>query len=525
MRDFQKPGRSTVHAERGLCATSHPLAAAAAIDMLKQGGNAVDAAIAGAVLLGFCEPQMAGIGGDCFALVTSPGEGTIHALNGSGRAPVGLDPEALRAAGHGRMPVCGAHSVTIPGAIAGFSALSDRFGRLGLAASLAPSIDYAEAGIPVAPRVARDWAQDTERLTGDARRFYLNNDRPFSLGEIFRAPEQAAILRAIAERGPSAFYEGEIADDMLTALRQQGGFHSEADFAACKADWTTPLTGRYRDIEIVEHPPNAQGAVALLMLRMLEEMNVARLDPFGAERVYLEAEIARLAYSARDAMLADPGHMTDPQSLNDPNLARRLIADIPSGVPTGQSSPAEAVHKDTVLITVVDRDRMAVSLIYSIFHGFGSGIASPKHGILLHNRGAGFNLVPGHPNEAGPAKRPLHTIIPAMARRDGQVIMPFGVMGGQYQPTGHCRLISNLVDFGMDLQEAIDAPRAFLIDGNLRLERGYDGQARSDLERRGFRIVDAGAGIGGAQAIHISPETGLLTGASDPRKDGIALGY
>ncbi|MDV7143621.1 gamma-glutamyltransferase family protein [Tropicimonas sp. TH_r6] len=525
MRDFHRPGRSTVHAERGLCATSHPLAALAAIDCLKQGGNAVDAAIAGAVLLGICEPQMTGIGGDCFALVSTPSDGRIHALNGSGRAPAGLDPEALRAAGQSTMPIDSADAVTIPGAIAGFAELSERFGRQGLAACLAPAIDYAEAGVPVAPRVGFDWALDAERLSGDARRFFLKDDRAFRTGEIFRAPGQADVLRAVAESGPDAFYRGAIAEDMVASLRARGGSHTETDFASCRADWTEPVSSLYRDLEIVEHPPNGQGAIALLMLQMLGAHDIASLDPFGADRVHLEAEIARLAYEARDQLLADPEHMTDPACLHDPALAQKLVARMDLGGVPGLRSPAEATHQDTILITVVDRDRMAVSLIYSIFHGFGSGIASSRNGILFHNRGAGFSLTPGHPNEAGPGKRPLHTIIPGMARREGKIILPFGVMGGQFQPTGHCRLISNMVDFGMDPQEAIDAPRAFALDGEMRLEEGYPESVRQKLERYGHKVVRPEAGLGGAQAILIDPDSGMLTGASDPRKDGIALGY
>ncbi|RYH09073.1 gamma-glutamyltransferase family protein [Tropicimonas sp. IMCC6043] len=526
MRDFHRPGRSTVHAERGLCATSHPLAAMVAVDILRQGGNAVDAAIAAAVLLGFCEPQMTGIGGDCFALVSPTPESDPVALNGSGRAPMALDAERLRGAGHRRMPVEGATAVTIPGAVAGFAALSERFGRLGLAASLAPAIDYAEAGVPVAPRVAFDWADGASHLQGAARRYFLKDGAPLRVGDVFRAPEQADVLRAIAERGPAAFYEGAIAQDMVAALKAAGGCHEEADFARCRADWGQPIRGQYRGTEVLEHPPNGQGAVALLMLQMLEAFDVESLDPLGADRVELEAGIARLAYDARNRLLADPDAMADPGALHDPALAAELVAKLDrSAVPAGIRSHTHASHRDTVLVTVVDRDRMAVSLIYSIFNEFGSGVACERHGILFHNRGAGFSLEPGHPNEAGPGKRPMHTILPGLLRRDGRTLMPFGVMGGQFQPTGHMRLISNMIDFGMDLQEAIDAPRSFAFDGELRLERGYPPAVHVELERRGHRVVIPPDALGGAQAILFDSETGLLIGASDPRKDGIALGY
>ncbi len=526
MRNFQLPGRSTVHADRGMCATSHPLAAATAIDVLKQGGNAVDAAIAGAVLLGICEPQMTGLGGDCFALISEPVSGEVHALNGSGRAPHGMNAADLRAAGHRTMPTTTGAAATVPGAVAGFAALSERFGRLGLAASLAPAIDYAEAGVPVAPRVAFDWAKSAGALQGDARKFYLNNGEALRVGQMFRAPGQAQVLRAIAQDGPDAFYQGEMADDMLAVLNANGGTHTAEDFAACRADWTVPVSGPYRDIEVVEHPPNGQGGVALLILQMLSAFDIAALDPLGAERAHLEAEVTKLAYDARNRLLADPIAMRDPNRLLDPDLARRLVSLIdPNRAMSAPAALTEAVHRDTVYITVVDRDRMAVSLIYSIFHSFGSGLASPRYGILMHNRGAGFSLEPGHPNEAGPGKRPMHTIIPGMVRRNGKVIMPFGVMGGQYQATGHSRLVSNIVDFGMDPQAAIDAPRAFAADADLSVEQGYRDSVRAELERLGHTVTTPDSAIGGAQAIMIDPETGRLTGGSDPRKDGAAIGY
>ncbi|RKF13815.1 gamma-glutamyltransferase family protein [Roseovarius spongiae] len=524
MRDLHLPGRSPVLALNGMCATSHPLAAQVAVDMLARGGNAMDAAIAGAVLLGICEPQMTGIGGDCFVLWNAPGSAEVRGYNGSGRAPSAADAGALRRAGHAAVPLGSAAAVTIPGAVEAFCTLSAQHGRLGLDALLAPAIRYAEEGVPLAARVIDDWPRSGPTLRGHAIRHYMPNGTPRA-GSIFRAPGQAEALRRIARNGASAFYEGEVAEDMLAALAEAGGVHRAEDFAGHRGTPTTPLSGEYSGVELVEHPPNGQGATAILMLNILSHFDVAALDPLGAERVHLEAEAAKLAYDARNRLIADPDHAARGARMLSPELAADLAALIdPNRVIAAAPPLTEALHRDTVYITVVDRDRMAVSLIYSIFHGFGAGIASEKFGILLQNRGAGFTLEPGHPNEMGGGKRPMHTIIPGMLREDGRIKMPFGVMGGSYQPTGHARFVSNLRDFGMDPQTAIDAPRAYACDGKLRLERGYAPEVRRALVDLGHDVVTPDEPIGGAQAILIRAD-GVLEGGSDPRKDGCALGY
>jgi gamma-glutamyltranspeptidase / glutathione hydrolase len=526
MRDFHLPGRSPVLAANGMCATSHPLAAQVALRMLQDGGNAVDAAIAAAVVLGIAEPQMTGIGGDCFVLLKPPGQERVLALNGSGRAPADLRADNLRERGLTAIGTESAGSVTVPGAIDAFCRLSADWGSAGLAASLAPAIRYADEGIPVAPRVARDWADDAPRLNMDARRHYLADGRALMTGQIFRAPGQAEVLRRIAAQGRDAFYVGEVADDMLAALRAAGGCHTGDDFAATACNWGDPVTGRYAGHDLIEHPPNGQGAAAILMLNILGHLDLASFDPLGADRAHLEAEAAKLGYDARNRFIADPDHMTRLGHMLSPDTAARLAALIdPCRAMPFQPVAAEAVHRDTVYVTVVDRDRMAVSLIYSIFWGFGSGIASPRFGILLQNRGAGFTLTPGHPNEAGGGKRPMHTIIPAMLAHQGRVMMPFGVMGGAYQPCGHARFVTNLLTYGMDPQTAIDAPRCFADGPVTKVERGYSDATRADLAARGHDVVIPDEPLGGAQAILIDEATGVLTGASDPRKDGCALGY
>lgn len=525
MRDFHMPGRSAIYATNGICATSHPLAAKVAVEVMERGGNAVDAAIAGAVLLGICEPQMTGIGGDCFVLLKPAGREEVIALNGSGRAPAGYSAAAMRERGLTAVPLHGVEAVTLPGAVDAFCRLSADWGKLGLDAVLAPAIRYAEEGVPVAPRVAFDWQGDAEVLQGAARRHYLVNGRAPKVGEMFRAPGQAEVLRRIAKEGRAGFYEGEVAEDMVASLRALGGTHGMADFAGVACEYTTPVAGEYKGTELLEHPPNGQGATAILMLNILKHFDLAAMDPFGAERAHIEAEAAKLAYDARNRFLADPDHVRRLDHMLAPGTAARLAAMIDPGRAMAAAAPlTEAVHKDTVYITVVDKDRMAVSLIYSIFWGFGSGLASEKFGINFQNRGAGFSLEEGHPNEAAAGKRPMHTIIPGMLRQGGRVTMPFGVMGGAYQPCGHARLVTNLVDYGMELQAANDAPRCFSGAEGMLVERGYSDAVRARLAEMGHQVSIPNDPIGGCQAILIG-EDGVLVGASDPRKDGCALGY
>ncbi len=528
MRDFHLPGRSTVYAANGAAATSHPLAARVAIETLQAGGNAVDAAIAGAVLLGVAEPGSTGIGGDMFALLKPAGSEEIVGLNGSGRAPAAADAEALRAAGHAAVPTYSAHAVVVPGAIAGFAKLAADHGRLGLDRALAPAIAYAEEGVPVAPRASWDWQRGEEHMAGAMRRHFLKDDRAYRPGEIFRHPGLAEVMRRIARAGAAAFYEGEIAEDMVASLNAGGGAHTAEDFAACTADYVDPISGLYRGHEIVEIPPNGQGATALLMAGMLEHFDLASLDPAGAERMHLETEAAKIAYAARDEVIADPAYMKIPvEHMISSGTAARLAATIdPARAKPRPVNPVGgAPHRDTIYICVVDRDRIAVSLIFSTFHGFGSGLASEKFGINFNNRAAGFTLEAGHPNEFGSAKRPMHTIIPGFLKKDGKALMPFGVMGGGYQPVGHVRLVSNIVDYGLDPQAALDMTRGFFEDGKLALERGYGPEARAALAAMGHEVTTPDVPHGGGQAIMIDDANGVLIAGSDPRKDGIALGY
>ncbi len=528
MRDFHFNGRSPVLGANGMVATSHPLAATEALDVLKAGGNAVDAAIAGAVLLGVCEPHMTGLGGDCFALIRPAGGQEVIALNASGRAPRGLDPEALRAEGLTAIEDGHPASITMPGAVDGFCKLSERFGKLGLDRSLASAIRYFEEGVPIASRVAFDLQSLGDHLNDKATHYFMNGTKPYAIGDTLRLPAQGEALRRIAADGRAAFYEGDIADDMIAALQAIGGTHTAEDFSAVEATWGTPISGTYKSHDLLEHPPNGQGATAILLCNILSQFDMTHMDPFGAERFHLEAEATKLAYDARNRFLSDPAHMKRLDHMLVPETAEQLAALIdPKRAMASPTPMTEQVHRDTVLITVVDRDGLAISLIYSIFASFGSGVASSKFGILFHNRGCGFNLTKDHPNEAGPGKRPMHTIIPAMRAKDGVIDMAFGVMGGQYQATGHAHVLSNMLDFGMDPQEAIDAPRAFAdpISGELRVEDALAPSTLSALSDMGHNLVRPPGPIGGGQAIQIDAARGILIGASDPRKDGLAVGY
>ena len=499
MRDLHFPGRSEVLATNGMCATSHPLAAATAVDILKAGGNAVDAAIAAAILLGICEPQSTGIGGDMFALIHKPGSGDIIGLNASGRAPAGLDAAVLRDAGHAEVPLLHPAAVTVPGAIDGFVRLSADHGRLGLDAVLAPVIAYAEAGVPVAERVAFDYGESVGTLSGHGITHYTKGGAPMRQGDIFRAPGQAEVLRRVAAQGRAGFYEGEVAEDMVATLRSLGGTHTTEDFAATACTYVDPIRGNYRGHELVELPPNGQGATAILLANILSHFDIASMDPFGAKRAHIEAEATKLAYDARNRFVGDTSPRLNHMLAAETATSLAGLID-PEGVMASATVISEAVHKDTVYLTVVDKDRLAVSMIYSIFHSFGSGIASEKFGILFQNRGGGFTLDAGHVNEAGGGKRPMHTIIPGMIFRD-DVVMPFGVMGGQYQSTGHARLLSNLADFGLSPQAAIDGPRAFAQEGRLDIERGYDPDVVMALQNLGHQVDVPATPIGGAQRL------------------------
>jgi gamma-glutamyltranspeptidase/glutathione hydrolase len=528
-RDFELPGRSEAFGTKVMAATSHPLATLTALDVLRRGGNAIDAAIAAVALLGVVEPTQTGIGGDCFVLFMRRGKGDIIALNGSGWAPAAANLDDLLTRGMTSIPAESAHGVTIPGAVASWARLAVDHGTLPLAQLLQPAIDAAANGYPVTERVARDWAKQEAKLRGNAAAadIFLPKGAPPQPGEVHRQPELAQALRSIADDGPAAFYEGWIARDMVQTLRQAGGLHTLEDFAAFAPEYVTPIRARYRGYDAWECPPNGQGLVPLAMLKALEGFDVSQWAPFSVDRLHALVEIGRQAYADRDCFIGDPrvGAIAVETLLSDERaeklrqsfcFERRAKGFTPILVPD---------HRDTTFVAVVDSDRNTVAFINSIFDDFGSGIVSPKSGVIFHNRACGFVLDRGHPNVIAGRKRPLNTIIPAMLTRNGRAVMPFGVTGGQFQPFGQVQLVSNIVDHGMGIQAAIDQPRLFALGDTVQVEHTVPASVRDGLMALGHKVVPAQNPLGTAQAIWIDWEGGVLRGGADGRRDGLAAGW
>lgn len=519
------PGRSPAIAEHGMAATSHPAATLAALDTLRAGGNAVDAALAAVALQGVVDPHMTGIGGDCFALYAPAGRPVV-ALNGSGRAPGGASLDWFLDRGLRAIPENSPHAVTVPGAVDAWCRLSADHGRLGLDAVMQPAIRAAEDGFVVTPRAALDWQRYAGRLEPAGAAAYLPGGTAPVMGARLRHPALGATLRAVAARGRDAFYAGAVAEEVVAVLSGLGGHHTLADFAGQAADYAAPIAADYRGFTLLECPPNGQGVAALMIARILQGFDLADTALTEADRIHLLAEATKAAYRQRDLLVADPAHhaVDVAHILSDPFIAL-LRAPIRMDHAAASAAWDGPVHRDTVTVCVVDRDRNAVSLINSLFHAFGAGIYAPRSGVLLHNRGAGFRLTPGHPNAIAPHKRPLHTIIPGLLTRDGRPVLTFGVMGGQYQATGHMQVLSNMLDRGDDPQAASDRPRSFAMDGTLSLEPTVDRAVAAELVRRGHQVATADEPIGGYQGIWIDEARGVLLGGSDHRKDGLALGY
>lgn len=530
MRNFEQPGRSLVMATGGMAATSHPLATGAAIDVLRRGGSAIDGAIAACAMQCVVEPGSTGIGGDCFALHAPAAGGRVHAYNGSGRTPAAAQLEWFLERGFSEIPRHSPHAVTVPGAVDAWVQLNADHGRLPLGDLLQPAIRAARDGYPVAPRTHFDWADEVDTLARepDTAALFLPGGRVPVAGDLHRQPRLAETLAGIAERGRDAFYTGPVAEEIVACLRERGGLHTLDDFAAAAGEYVEPVSSRYRDHELLECPPNGQGIIAQLILNILEGCTLDP-DPLAPERVHVEIEAARLAYADRDALIADPAHAEVPVArlLGTEHAARlRAMIDPQRAAPPRPSVLAEP-SRETVYIAVVDGEGNAASFINSLYYPFGSGILAPRSGVLLQCRGMSFSLEPGHPNAIAPGKRPMHTIIPAMLSQGGRVCMPFGVMGGHYQAFGHAELLMRVIDCGCDLQEAIDLPRYFPLPGEagVEVESTVPGRMIDELRRRGHDPILPGGPIGGAQAIWIDHERGVLVGASDPRKDGCAFGY
>lgn len=525
--------RSVVMTSRGVVATSQPLAAQAGLRMLLAGGSAADAVIAAAAVLNVVEPMSTGIGGDAFALVYDAQTRTVRALNGSGRAPAALSRDLFVKRGLNSIPLTGMLPVTVPGAVDAWVELLSAYGRLPLAQVLAPAIEYADLGFPVSEIIARGWKLAEPKLAAhpDTARTYLPQGRAPRAGELFRQPGLARSLRLIAEGGRDAFYRGAIAAAIAATSARDGGVLTPEDLATHRSTWDTPISVTYRGYTVYECPPNGQGITALMALNILEGFDLSAYPPASPEALHLQIEALRLAFADAATYVADPAHVHVPTEwlLSGVHATeRRAQIDPQRAMPCVGSSTLPGGH-DTVYVTAVDADGNAVSFINSLYMGFGSGVVVGDTGICLQNRGAGFVLDPQHPNCVAPSKRPYHTIIPCIVTRGDQLWASFGVMGGFMQPQGHVQMLVNMIDFGMNPQEALDAPRFELIDPYLNQDAvalEHDQAVAIALRKRGHQIVDRQGmfGFGGGQIIVVG-DAGVRHAGSDPRKDGCAVAY
>jgi len=529
-------GRSAARASHAMVATSQPLAAQAGLDVLKRGGNAVDAAITMAAVLNVTEPNMTGIGGDAFMMVYSAKTKKIEALNASGRAPRALTRDLLGSRGLTQMPTSGMETITVPGAFDGWVTLLEKHGTMKLAELLAPAIALADGGFPVMEKTVADWIPEVEKLKRNpaAASTYLVDGEAPKPGAIFVQKNLARTLRTLAKGGRDAFYRGEIARAIVEYCRKNGGVLAMEDFTEHKSTWVEPISTVYRGHTLYEFPPNNQGLTALLILNILEGLDLKSMRAEPVRYYHTLIEATKIAFADRNRYIADPAFSKVPvaELLSKDYAAKRRALIVPNKAIDPPAYGEVKMGSDTTYFTVVDKDRNAVSFINSIFNSFGSGIVAGDTGIMLHNRGTGFVLQADHPNRLEPGKRPFHTLIPAMVFKDGKLLLSYGVMGGDIQAQGHAQVLINLIDRELNLQQAIDAPRVRYISGRgVMMEDGLTPGVIADLIKRGHERVMPAAGImhralmGGGQAIMVDPQTGALVGGSDTRKDGLAIGY
>ena len=520
-------GRSTVYAPNGVAATSQPLATTTALEILNSGGNAIDAAVAAAAVLNVTEPHMTGMGGDMFAILWSASEGRLVGLDASGRSGSKTDVAALVAEGAERVPGNGARSVTVPGALSGWSTLVETYGNLTLAEVLAPAIRLAKEGFPVSPIIAQDWAGSVNGLRRNpaaAATFLINDEAP-KAGDWFSNPDLSRTFQRIADHGPENFYGGELGQEFIDGLDELGGYLTIEDLANHEIRWVKPMSVDYKEYTLYELPPAGQGIAALQMLKMLEGVDFASMEHNSAEYLHRLIEAKKLAHADLARYVADPDHMqVQPQALLNPDYLTGRAGLIDPAQAADRPDPGHLVtDSETIYLTIADRDGNMISFINSIYGYFGSRVVIPGTGVVLQNRGSGFTMEEGHPNRIAANKRPFHTIIPAFATKDGAPWLSFGVMGGSMQPQGHVQVMLNLIEYGMDPQEAIDAARFRHFSGTSVAIEKLDPEIGSALEAMGHTLRSPdGVAFGGGQAI-IKLSRGWAA-ASDPRKDGMAAG-
>ncbi len=528
MRNLHIPSRSPAYSKNAMVATSHADATKSALEIMEKGGNAFDAAVSAAATLSVVEAHSTGLGGDCFCIFYSQKDKKVRALNGSGVSIKNIDYNKVTVTEHNTIdPYC-SDAVTIPGAVAAWSKINKDYGNLPFRNLLEPAINFAEKGYVVADVIADMWQRETEKLKKDpdCKKIFLNENYPYKAGDLHFQPELGNTLREISRQGKEGFYNSWVADDIVSKLESIGGKHTLNDFASLSVDYVDPIYTSYRGYDVYECPPNGQGIVALMILNMLQEFDLASLGPDSLERVHLEAEVSKIAFHHRNKYLGDPKFSNIPvEKMLSEEYSRKLckMINFKDTIKNLEVYPLNN-NKDTVYISVIDKERNCVSLINSIFHPFGSGIVAPKSGVLLHNRGASFNLEKNHPNFYEPKKRPMHTIIPGLLLKEGKPLMPFGVMGAHYQPVGQSHFLTNVIDYGMDVQLALDHRRSFFYEGILSLEKSFNNNISEKLQKLGHKVEFIDIPHGGGQAIMINANNTLI-GGSDPRKDGIALGF
>ena len=534
--------RSVVMARHGAIATSQPLATAAGLRVLQAGGNAIDAAVTAAAVLSVVEPTMNGIGGDLFAMVYDPATKTIHGLNASGRAGAHATLDEFQKRGLKRVPIRGPLSITVPGVVDGWNELLKKYGTITLAQALQPAIGYARDGFAVSPIIAGQWKEVESVLARDpaTAATFLPGGRAPAAGDVFKNPRLAGSLEKIAAGGRDVFYKGEIARAIADDMQRRGGLITLPDLAAHHSDWIDPVSTTYRGYNVFELPPNTQGVTALEILNIMEGYDLKALGHNTAAYLHRFVEAKRIAFADRDAWIGDPS--TTPAAAVQRMLSKEYATDRRHEIPedhagqayqpltlAGKVTPGDGPHPvgngDTVYLTAADDKGNAVSLIESLFETFGSGVVAGDTGITLQDRGSLFSLTPGHPDEIAPGKRPFHTLVPAMATKAGSLWLTFGVMGGDMQAQAHAQVLANLIDFGMNIQEAGEAARFRDTTNGLALESAIDQKARDGLTAMGYHIIEMRDAFGGFQGILIDPKTHVLMAGSDPRKDGMAAGW
>ena len=531
MYEIRGSHRSMIVSQNGMVASSQPLAVQAGIDILKKGGNAIDAAVAVATTLNVVEPMSCGIGGDMFALIYSKQDDKIHALNGSGWSPKNLSLDHFKDKGFDKIPNTGIYSVSVPGAISGFNKALEKFGTMTFKEALKPAIYYAENGFPVSELVGFSWHRAEEKLNSHpaTAKNYLLNGRAPRVGEVFYSKDIAKSFKAIAKGGVEEFYQGSIAKKIIDFTSKNDGFFTIEDFSEFEAEWVDPISSKYKEYEMYQHPPNGQGIATLLELNILKGFELDSMVHNSAQYLHLLIEAKKLAWADLRTFASDPSFNNLPiEELLSEEYSQKQRERINLNKAAKNVTPGlDWSSGDTVYLCVVDKDRNVVSFINSLYNGFGSGLVAEGTGICLQNRGSLFSLETGHLNVFEPRKRPFHTIIPAMVTKEDLPVLNFGCMGGDVQPQGQMQIFLNMTEFGMNVQQAIEAPRFVHFDDNtVALEHGIDVLTRGKLLMKGHQLkAEPGQFFGGAQAIAIDNENDVLFGGSDPRRDGCAIGW